>query len=119
MVQHETFHGYHEDWARRAAAPYVHFEPEQSAFNLTTPHLVAIFDGRRVPENWLGDYRTKELERLLFVEREIIGRRLRTSAFGYGHTKVNLVKSPSGKLRPERGIGSLRSSLTSLVGGDS
>ena len=113
MFQSETFHHYHDDWKRRAEAPYVLFDPKRSAFNLTSPHEVAIWNGAAVPEKWARDDRSKGIERLLFVERGI-DRRLRTFEFGYGHAKLNLV-SAGGAARPGRSIPELVQDLKRLV----
>jgi hypothetical protein len=114
FIQSERFHHWHKDWERRAAAPYVLFDPERSAFNLVDPLEVARFDGRRVPEQWNADAGSQELEELLFRERGI-RRRLRTSLTGYGHSALNLTHA-GGRLRPGRGPEALVARLRELVG---
>jgi hypothetical protein len=115
LIQCETFHDFHGDWQRRAEAPYVIFEAANSAFNLGSPHLVAIWDkATKPPETWAGDARSREIERLLFVERGIDDRRLRTSAFGYGHTKLNLLAAGR-TARPGRSLSGLARALKHLV----
>jgi len=113
LVQSETFHDYHNDWKLRAKAPYVLFDAAQSVFNLKSPHHVATWDGATIPETWGVDARTREIEQLLFVERGI-NRRLRTSASGYGHAKLNLVRSGH-TVRPGRSLSELTRGLMQLV----
>jgi hypothetical protein len=109
-VQNETFHQYHKDWERRAKAPYVLFDPVQSAFNLESPHHVATWKSNTAtPEIWKSDPRTKRIERLLFTERGI-SRRLRTGRSGYGHAKLNLligVGAPFNRVAVRRNLGKL------------
>jgi len=115
LVQREYFHPYHDDWqTRRAVAPYIIFDPTQSAFDVISPHHVAKWDsGTPPPEVWNGDLRSKKLERLLFGERQI-KRRLRTSSTGYAHTKLNLTKDGA-IVRKVREIHDLRAALRHLV----
>jgi hypothetical protein len=113
LVQSETFHDYHDDWERRAEAPYVLFDAAHSAFNLSSPHHVATWDGGIVPETWAADARSRELERLLFVERGI-DRRLRTARTGFGHTKLNLMRAAR-TTRPGRSLSELTRALRQLV----
>ena len=115
LVQCETFHNYHDDWKRRAEAPYVLFDVAHSTFNLRSPHLVATWNGvTDSPETWAADGRSREIERLLFVERGIDRRRLRTSAFGYGHTKLNLLRAGR-NTRPGRSLSEPTRALRQLV----
>lgn len=114
LVQCETFHPYHDDWKRRASAPYVLFDPANSAFNITSPHHVATWDGGCPPETWNTDRRSKEIERLLFIEREIVDRRLRTASSGYGHAKLNLIRAGH-TIRPGRSPADLKVALRPLV----
>jgi hypothetical protein len=117
LVQSESFHPYHDDWRRRAGAPYVLFDAVQSSFNLRDPHQVATWDGNgaAIPETWAADAHTKEIERLLFIEREI-DRRLRTAPSGYGHAKLNLVHdSRTHTTRPGRSLSELTRALRQLV----
>jgi hypothetical protein len=113
LVQSETFHKFHENWESRAAAPYVLFDLENSAFNVKAPHHVATWDGATIPENWMKDARSREIERLLFIERGI-GRRLRTAPSGYGHSKLNLLRHGN-TIRPGRGVPELTLALRRLV----
>ena len=43
LIQHETFHRFHEDWRKRASAGYVIFDPRRSltAINVSNPIHVA------------------------------------------------------------------------------
>jgi hypothetical protein len=113
LVQSETFHDFHDDWERRARAPYVLFDAACSAFNLSSPHHVATWDGAAIPETWATDDRSREIEKLLFVERGI-DRRLRTAASGYGHAKLNLVRMRR-IARPGRSLSELAQALRQLV----
>jgi len=44
LQQHETIRRFHPDWAARAAAPYVVFDPDDTHFNLRDPLRVASYD---------------------------------------------------------------------------
>lgn len=113
MAQHETFHPYHKDWQARAKAPYIVFDPPQSAFNLVSPLLVSTYAGS-VPDVWqLECPRVKALHDLVFVERKI-ARRLRTARTGFGHAKLNLL-THNGIVRSGRPPAALRSCLIDLV----
>lgn len=115
LKQKESFHPYHEDWDKgRAAAPYVIFDPDESAFNVHSPHHVATWNiGHALPEVWNRDRRSQKLENLLFEEREIT-RRLRTSAGWYAHVKLNLMHE--GRLpRVGRSLPELCAELKKLV----
>ncbi|MGB8259376.1 MAG: hypothetical protein WCE75_03450 [Terracidiphilus sp.] len=113
--QRETFHPFHdENWKLRADAPYVLFDPEHSAFNLDSPHLVASWNGDETPETWRPDRKAREIERLLFTDRGIIKRRLRTSRTGFGHAKLNLLFD-RGKVRPGRPLADLTFALEKLL----
>ena len=58
----------HKDWQRRAEQPYVLFDPDRTAFNLTNPHLVAMFEpSNGVSERWCTDTVSSELRRLFFT----------------------------------------------------
>ena len=110
----EVFHPFHrKDWERRAQAPYVVFDRARSAFNLNSPHAVATWDGEGNQETWKRDRRTREIERLLFVERGI-ERRLRTSRTGFAHVKLNLLRDGN-KTRPGRSLSDFTDALSRLV----
>ena len=47
---HETFHRYHDDWARRCEAPYVIFDPSSTRFNVTSRLRVATYAGTVLEE---------------------------------------------------------------------
>ena len=115
LVQCETFHKYHDNWKDRAKAPYVLFDVAHTAFNLKCPHHVAKWEkGAPTPETWFtNDPRSKEIERLLFIERGI-KRRLRTSPKGYGHAKLNLLRAGR-TARPGSSLPELRRALRQLV----
>jgi len=114
LVQSETFHDYHDDWRLRAKAPYVLFDAAHSNFNLRSPHRVATWEqNASIPETWAADVRSSEIERLLFIEREI-DRRLRTSASGYGHAKLNLMRAGR-TIRPGRSLSELTRALRQFV----
>ena len=115
LVQKEYFHPFHDDWEKcRACAPYIIFDPTESAFNVTAPHPVATWQlDDKVPEIWNRDWRSKRIEKLLFIDRAI-SRRLRTSRFGYAHVKLNLTHEDR-VLRPGCGMDELRAKLRNLV----
>jgi hypothetical protein len=113
MVQSETFFPYHPDWEDRAEVPYVLFDGDSSCFNLTRPHCVATWDREHIPETWNSDCRSAKIEDLLFVERGI-QRRLRTSASGHPHPKLNLLRG-GGAIRPGRALPELTRALRPLV----
>jgi hypothetical protein len=99
----------HEDWEHRAAAPVVFFDPDTSWFDLDTPlHVGTYVPELGVPERWNSDAASRRLETLLFGDG--IGRRLRTSRTGYGHSKR--------VLRPTfDGFQSIRDELVGIAGG--
>jgi hypothetical protein len=109
----EMIHRFHDDWEPRAARPYVIFDERCSSFNLTSPHCVGMWDGRTIPEEWFSDDRSKRIERLLFAERGI-DRRLRTSAKGYGHVRLNLLREGR-TARPGRSLRDLLKALRPFV----
>lgn len=115
LVQSEKFHPYHVNWEARARAPYVLFDAGQSAFNLKSPHHVATWKSNAAtPERWKTDTRSKEIEGLLFTERGIDDRRLRTAKSGYGHAKLNLIRE--GRIiRQGRSPSELKEALRQLV----
>jgi len=111
--QLETFHPFHKDWKIRATAPYIFFDPAKSLFNLDSPYLVATWDGEGMQETWRRDRKTKNIEELLFVERDI-KRRLRTSKTGYAHVKLNLFSDGKTE-RPGRPLSDLVEALRPLI----
>ncbi|HEY5328786.1 MAG TPA: hypothetical protein VIJ79_02780 [Acidobacteriaceae bacterium] len=114
LVQSEKFHPYHNDWKLRAKAPYVLFDPAHSVFDLKSPHHVATWDRTTIPETWKTDVRSRKIEHLLFTERGIDDRRLRTSPTGFGHAKLNLLKAGR-TVRPGRSLSELTQALGQLV----
>ncbi len=109
----ELIHPRHDDWQRRAEAPYVIFDGALSSFNLSSPHCVATWAGGRIPEEWYSDSDSKEIERLLFVDRNIT-RRLRVSAQGHPHPKLNLLCDGRTN-RPGLGLPELTEALSVLT----
>ncbi|MGH9606328.1 MAG: hypothetical protein ACRD3N_11595 [Terracidiphilus sp.] len=112
--QDETFHPYHKDWERRAASPYIIFDPKRSVFNLDSPRRVAKWRKQDRQEIWETDVVTKKIERLLFTERGIMDRRLRTSQTRYAHAKLNLLWDGK-RERPGRPVPELIEALGKLV----
>ena len=108
-VQSETFYKRHdEDWQRRAAAPYVVFDPVHTFFNLDCPHCVSHYDPDvGVPDRWHRDSVSRRLEHLLFAAGQ--NRRLRTSHTGFGHSKLPAIQ------RPVEELGQLRDELVNLA----
>jgi hypothetical protein len=111
----EMIHPCHDDWQQRADAPYVIFDGALSSFNLSSPHCVATWDGGPIPEEWHSDDCSIAIKRTLFIERGI-KRRLRTSAKGYGHAKLNLLRA-GGVTRPGCSLPELAKALSRLVKG--
>ena len=109
----EMIHPYHDDWQPRADAPYVIFDGPLSSFNLSSPHCVATWDGRSIPEKWNSDSdpSSKEIERTLF---DGIKRRLWTAKSGFCHAKLNLVRARR-TTRPGRSLSELTRALRQLV----
>ena len=115
LVHHEVIHPRHDNWEHRASAPYIVFDRACSFFNLTAPHHVATWEpGQPVPELWNIDDRSKELEQLLFCDRQI-ERRLRTAARRYPHPKLNLLTDEHRRPRPGRTLPELTQALSALV----
>ncbi len=113
--QDEKFHPRHNrDWERRAASPYILFDPKRSLFNLDSPHRVAKWHKEDRREIWETDATTKKIERLLFIERGITDRGLRTSQTGYAHVKLNLLWDGERK-RQGRSMSELTEALEKLV----
>jgi hypothetical protein len=110
LVQHELIHRYHDDWRKRATAPYVLFDPQRTRFNLKTPHLVAEWIPGAPQEAWRDDESAERLRHLLFVERAIRHRGLRTSSTQRPHPKLNLAFD-GGVVRPGRSLPKLRDAL--------
>jgi hypothetical protein len=117
LQQSETFHRYHDDWMRRADAPYVVFRPEESWVNLKNPLHVADKESTSAVEVWRSgwDDRVRDLERILF-EQYSITRRLRTThpQIAHPHVAVHHWITRSGLSRDEE-IHRLKSSLAALV----
>jgi len=92
LVQHETFHPYHDNWMHRASRPYVIFDPNLSKFNLSSPILVSTStNGATDIWNTNRSRRVNTIEHTLFRQFGIT-RRLRTSPTGNAHRHLNLTK---------------------------
>ena len=72
---------------------------------LINPHHVATWDGDRptLREIWATDARSKDIERLLFIERGI-DRRLRNGSNQYAHPKLNLIRDKRRGIRLGRSL---------------
>ncbi len=82
----------HKDWQRRAEQPYVLFDPDRTAFNLTNPHLVAMFEpSNGVSERWCTDTVSSELRRLFFTRTR---QHLKTSLHRNQHPKLRIHCEP-------------------------
>jgi hypothetical protein len=114
---HETFHPYHEDWERRAAAPYIIFSSHsnRTKFELSAPLHVAMYSGGD-GETWFSDRsrRTAALHSLLFEERRVVGRTLRSRNPYIAHPPLNLATGPGGRCRPGRDLLNLREALLKI-----
>ena len=95
LRQYETFHSYHDDWARRAEAPYVIFSTDESVtrLNLRSPLHVAEKPPDSRVEIWCSrrDRRVRDLERVLFGQFGIT-RRLRTTHPQISHPHIAIHK---------------------------
>ena len=108
----ETF-SLHDDWLRRAEAPYWLFDPVQSRFNLNTPAYVASFDRtRNAIEQW-RDERDSVGETVYALLFPASGRRLglRATNLQISHPPINLSRQ-----LPTTDLGELRLKLIDLVG---
>lgn len=118
LVRHETFHDYHEDWQRRATAPYVIFDgsPSLSVVNLTSPTLVATGTTGAL-ETWQSTQSKKvaKIETTIFSDLQIT-RRLRTTHPQRPHRHIALHNAP-GVPQQDRAafLSKLRTSLIALV----
>ena len=113
--QYETFYPFHnKDWERRAESPYIIFNPAESVFNLDSPRRVAKWREGDKRELWETDSVTKQIKHLLFSERGIEGRGLRTSQTGYAHAKLNLLRDGR-RERKGRSMPELTKALAKLV----
>jgi len=92
LVNAERFLPEHEDWPRRAASPYVIFDPERSRFNMTNPSLVAYAEPGANVETWFETDIAQEIWCALFVQLGIM-RTLRVSAKGSSHPHINLTNN--------------------------
>jgi hypothetical protein len=120
LRQKETFHDYHLDWAKRAAAPYVIFDPgdAMTRLNLENPLYVADKPPHQPLEVWHAsrDHRVQKLRQALFGRLKI-ARGLRTTHPQMAHRHIALhneirrwVADPNKELRQ------VRSDLAELVG---
>jgi hypothetical protein len=119
LVQHEIIHPFHADWARRATAPYILFDNDDSlsAVNLSNPTLVATKNVGNWQETWLSssDQKVATLEDALFNSL-CITRRLRTSHPRQPHRQIRLHHAPvmTDQDRSER-LEKLRETILPLV----
>lgn len=97
LIQHETIHPFHTDWANRSTAPYILFDNNRSlsAVNLNNPTLVATKNAGSWQETWLSGSNPKvaKLENILFGNLQI-ERRLRTSHPNQPHRHIPLHRAP-------------------------
>jgi hypothetical protein len=96
LVQHETFHKFHDDWRRRASAGYVIFDsiPTRTAINIRNPIHVATKNSSSLVETWrLGDSRVRSI-RATLLDRLGIDRGLRTKSLQRPHRHIALHRPP-------------------------
>lgn len=118
LIQHETFHDYHDDWQYRAAAPYIIFDgsPSLSAVNLTNPAHVATGTAG-TSEVWLSPQNPKvaQIEATIFTTLQVT-RRLRTSHPQRPHRHIALHNAPAVPLQNrDTFLANLRTSILALV----
>lgn len=115
LVQHETFHSYHKDWQRRAAAPYIIFDhsPTESSVNITNPVKVAIKHAGNATETWLSPHspRVQAIENAIFNSLAI-SRRLRSTNPYISHPQIPLHKAARGTVT---NLSMLKSTIIPLV----
>jgi hypothetical protein len=115
LIQHETFHSYHDDWKARSAAPYILFDAttDLSALNLTNPLLVATKPENSLREIWHSNtsLRVRQIETNIFSNLGII-RRLRTTNPYIPHAPIALHNQPGSTVKK---LNALRDSILPLV----
>lgn len=121
LVQHEIFHFYHDDWERRAGAPYILFNPSGAVtrVNIDDPLHVARKGPKDAVELWLsdGDKRVRALENLLFRDLRITRRLRIPNNPRIPHPFISLHNAPglAGSSTP-MALEELRSALLGHVG---
>lgn len=120
LCQKETFHDYHDDWAKRAAAPYVIFNRDaaMTRSNLKNPLHVADKTPHDPLEVWRTsrDSRVRELREALFGRLQI-DRGLRTTHPQMAHRHIALHKEIEGRVaNVDEELRKLRSDLIEFVG---
>lgn len=115
LQQYETFHRYHPDWDRRAAAPYIVFDPLESRFNLENPPLVASYDRDHGGiEEWnYNDPISRRLAALVLPDSSST-RGLRSVNVQRSHPKMNLAP----QARRAGGFDNLKTKLLALCAND-
>jgi len=97
LVQHETFHKYHDNWRVRAAAPFVIFNADHSVtkINIDSPLYVARKEPKALVERWFSDRdcKVRHLEKLLFSDLQI-PRRLRIPTYRNANRHIALHDAP-------------------------
>jgi hypothetical protein len=118
LVQHETFHRYHDDWLRRANAGYVIFDPRPrvTGINVTDPLLVATKTPESAVEIWRSDSeRVRQVEAAIFTSLGIT-RRLRTRNRQRPHRQIALHRAPGlGNAARDVALQRLRETILGLV----
>ncbi|MEX2385614.1 MAG: hypothetical protein WEB59_13675 [Thermoanaerobaculia bacterium] len=118
LLQHETFHRYHDDWLKRASAGYVIFDPSPrvTAINVTDPLLVATKAAESDVEVWRCDSeRVRQVEAAIFTSLGIT-RRLRTRNRQRPHRQIALHQAPGLEgAACEAALQRLRQTILSLV----
>jgi hypothetical protein len=107
LERYERVRPFHKNWERRCGAPYWTFDPDQSAFDVSTPALIAHYDGTPGSiEAWDADQSSQTLKRLL-LKGTPPTRGLRSTNAQRSHPKLNL----SGGYPPDLDLIGLRAEL--------
>jgi hypothetical protein len=91
LVQHETFHDFHDNWEHRASRPYIIFDASRnvSRLELTKPVHIAHRHPGELQEDWLSDSnpRASAIEKAMLLD---IGcrRRLRIRSVMNAHRHI-------------------------------
>jgi hypothetical protein len=109
LEQHERVMPFHKNWEHRCSAPYWAFDPDQSALDVSTPTLVAHYDGTPGSiEAWGANESSQRLKRLL-LKGTPPTRGLRSTNAQRSHPKLSLSRG----YPTERDLIELRAELLS------
>ncbi|HEY4896302.1 MAG TPA: hypothetical protein VII01_09445 [Solirubrobacteraceae bacterium] len=112
LTQHEFVHRFHDNWRERARAAYWLFDANHTGLNLTSPLLLATYDGEPGQiERWhMSGDRVRDLHSML-LRGARPSRGLRSTNIWQPHPKLNL----SNGYRTDGELRDLRTKLLELV----